>query len=131
MRRGTVSPKKRKRTSSRLKADDIDQIISYVESSPGNRCKSFLELASDPFRHIGVSEQVIPRELIKRGYQQHVALLKPPVSQKTIKSHKGRAEAHLNWTHEDWTSVLWTDKTWVEDGRNSREWTTKNVLRFL
>lgn len=65
LRRGTVSPKKRKRTSSRLKADDVDQIISYVESSPGNRRKTFLELASGPFRHLGVSERVIQRELKK------------------------------------------------------------------
>ncbi|VDB93075.1 Bgt-51824, partial [Blumeria graminis f. sp. tritici] len=43
-----------------------DQIISYVESSPGNRRKTFLELASGPFRHLGVSERVIRRELQKK-----------------------------------------------------------------
>ncbi|VDB89875.1 Bgt-50859, partial [Blumeria graminis f. sp. tritici] len=39
-----------------------DQIISYVESSPENRRKTLLELASSPFRYLGVSERVIPRE---------------------------------------------------------------------
>ncbi|VDB96390.1 Bgt-50944, partial [Blumeria graminis f. sp. tritici] len=43
-----------------------DQIISYVESSPGNCHKTFLELASGPFGHLGVSEQVAQRELKKR-----------------------------------------------------------------
>ncbi|VDB94558.1 Bgt-51854, partial [Blumeria graminis f. sp. tritici] len=43
-----------------------DQIISYVESSPGNCHKTFLELASGPFRHLGVSKQVIQRELKKK-----------------------------------------------------------------
>ncbi|VDB88260.1 Bgt-51161 [Blumeria graminis f. sp. tritici] len=97
--------------SSRLKADDVDQIISNVESSPVNRRKTFLELASGPFRHIGVSERVIQRELKKKGYQRH--------------------EAHLNWTSEDWTSVLWTDETWVEDERHFREWVTRSVRTFL
>ena len=82
LRHGTVSPKKRKRTSLRLRADDVDQITSYVESSPENRRKTLLELASGPFRHLGVSERVIQRELKKRGYQLHVARLKPPVSRK-------------------------------------------------
>ncbi|VDB91194.1 Bgt-50378, partial [Blumeria graminis f. sp. tritici] len=66
LRRGNVSPKKRKRTSTRLKADDVDQIVSYVESSPRDRRKFFLELASGPFRHLGVSERVIQREHKKR-----------------------------------------------------------------
>ncbi|VCU39527.1 Bgt-50475 [Blumeria graminis f. sp. tritici] len=77
----TISPEKRKRKSSRLKANKVDQIISYIGSSPENRCQKLLELASGPFRHLGVREQVIPRELAKRGYQQHVARLKPPESQ--------------------------------------------------
>ncbi|VDB88120.1 Bgt-50615 [Blumeria graminis f. sp. tritici] len=131
LRCGAVSPKKRKRKSSRLKADDVDQIISYFESSPGNRCKTFLELASGPFRHLGVSEQVIQRELKKTGYQRHMARLKPPVSQKTMKIRREWAEAHLNWTHEEWTPVLWTDETWVEDGRHSRDWVTRSVCTFL
>ncbi|VDB89525.1 Bgt-50280, partial [Blumeria graminis f. sp. tritici] len=42
-----------------------DQIISYVESSPGNRRKTFLELASGPFRHLGVNERLTERELKK------------------------------------------------------------------
>ncbi|VCU41187.1 Bgt-50762, partial [Blumeria graminis f. sp. tritici] len=40
-----------------------DQIISYVESSPANRRKTHLELASGPFRHLGDSERVIQIEL--------------------------------------------------------------------
>ncbi|SZF00593.1 unnamed protein product [Blumeria hordei] len=59
LRRGTVSSKKRKRTSSRLKADDVNQMISYVESSPENCRKIFLEFASGPHRYLGVSERVI------------------------------------------------------------------------
>ncbi|VDB86377.1 Bgt-51463, partial [Blumeria graminis f. sp. tritici] len=43
-----------------------DQIIFYVESSPGNRRKTFQELASCPFRHLGVSEQVIQTKLQKK-----------------------------------------------------------------
>ena len=111
LRRRTISLQKRKRASLRLKADDVDQIISYVESSPTNRRKKFLELASGPFRHLGVSERIIQRGLKKRGFQQHVARLKPPASQKTMKTPGDWAKAHLNWTYEDWTSVLWTDKT--------------------
>ncbi|VDB88989.1 Bgt-51977 [Blumeria graminis f. sp. tritici] len=128
---GTVSPKKRKRTSSRLKVDDVDQIISYIESSPENRRKTFPELASGPFRHLGVSKRVVQRKLKKRGYQQHVACLKPPVSQKTMKTRREWVEAYLNWTHEDWTLVLWTDKTWVEDGRHPGEWVIRSVRTFL
>lgn len=60
-----------------------------------------------------------------------MARLKPPVSQKTMKTRREWAEAHLNWTYEDWTSVLWTDETWVEDGRHSREWVTRSVRTFL
>ena len=57
--------------------------------------------------------------------------LKPPVSQKTMKTRREWAEAHLNWACEDWTSVLRIDETWVKDGRNSREWVTRSVLIFL
>ena len=47
LRRRPVSPKKKKRTSSRLKVDDVDQIISRGVL-PLNRRKTFLELASGP-----------------------------------------------------------------------------------
>ena len=72
LRRGTVSPKNRKRIYLRLKADDVNQIIYDVESPPENRRKTFTELASGLFRHLGVSERVIPRKLIKRGYQRDI-----------------------------------------------------------
>ena len=45
LRRGTVSPKKIKGQLPILKADDVSQIISYIESSPENRRQTFLELA--------------------------------------------------------------------------------------
>ena len=66
LRRITVSTKKRKITSSRLKEDDINQIISYVESSPEICCKTFSEPASASFGHLGASERVLQRELKKR-----------------------------------------------------------------
>ncbi|VDB90389.1 Bgt-50933, partial [Blumeria graminis f. sp. tritici] len=44
-----------------------DQIISYVESSPANRLKTFLKLAFGPLRHLGVSERLIQREHKKEG----------------------------------------------------------------
>ncbi|SZF04835.1 unnamed protein product [Blumeria hordei] len=86
MRRGTVSPKKRKRTSSRLKADYVNQIISYVESSPENHRKFFLELGSGPSRYLGASGRVTQIELQKRGCLRHIAHLKPLLSQKTTKT---------------------------------------------
>ena len=46
LRRGSVSPNKWKGISMALKADDIDQIISYIGSSSENNCRTFLEFAS-------------------------------------------------------------------------------------
>ncbi|SZF01457.1 unnamed protein product [Blumeria hordei] len=57
----------RKRTSSRLKADEVYQILCYVNSSPENRRKKIIEFASGPLRYLGVSERVTQRELIKRN----------------------------------------------------------------
>ena len=130
LRRGTISTKNRKRKSSRLKADDDDQIISRWVL-PLNRRKTFMELASGSFRHLGVSERVIQRELKKRGLRGHVARLKSPVSLKTMKTCWEWAQAHLNWTFQDWKTASWADETWVEDGRNSREWVTRIVRTFL
>ena len=45
-----------------------------------------------------------------------------------MKTRRERAEAHFHWAHEDWKSVSWTDETWVEEGRNSREWVTRNTF---
>lgn len=88
LRRGTVSPKKRKGPSSVLKADDVNQIISYIESSSENSRKTFLELAAGPFRYLGVSERVIQKELRKRGYRRHLAQIKPQGSSKTTTAHR-------------------------------------------
>ncbi|VCU39519.1 Bgt-50472 [Blumeria graminis f. sp. tritici] len=35
-----------------------------------------------------------------------MARLRPPVYQKTMKTRREWAEAHLNRTYEDWTSAL-------------------------
>ncbi|VCU39747.1 Bgt-50175 [Blumeria graminis f. sp. tritici] len=98
LRRGTVSPQKRKRPSSRLNANDVTQILFYAESSPENRCKTILELVSGPFRYLGISDRFIQRELQKIGYQRHVAHLKPPESQKTYEDTQrmGRSSSQLD-----------------------------------
>ena len=115
LRHGTVSPKKKKGPSPTRKVDDDNQIISYIESSPENHRKTFLELASGSFRYLGVSERVIQKELRKRRYRRHPAHSKPPASQKTITTGREWDGAYLNWKFEDWMAILWTDETWVKN----------------
>ena len=104
-RRGTVSPKKIKGLPLILKADDVSQIISYVESSPENRRQTFLELASGPSRHLGVSERVVQRDLGTRGYRRYVAHRKPWASQKTTWTRRKSPKVRRQWAIEDWASI--------------------------
>ena len=92
-----------------------------------NQRKTYLELASGPFRYLDVSERVIQKEVQKRGYTRHPARSKPPASSKTMTTRKQWAEAHLHWTVDDWMEILWTDETWAMDGRHSKDWVTRNV----
>ncbi|POS84576.1 hypothetical protein EPUL_002798 [Erysiphe pulchra] len=127
LRRGKVTPRKRNGRLPIFSSDDVDEIENFVRSSLMNRKMTYLELATGPFRYLGVSERIIQSELRKRGYRRHPAHKKPPVSEQTKTIRKEWAEAHVYWTVESWISILWTDETetWVKDSEHSGEWITR------
>ena len=131
LRRGNISPKKKRGPLPMLSTEEVDRIITFIESSPKNRRLTYLELASDPFNYLGVSERVIQKELKKRGCLRHLAHAKPPGSESTWRMLKEWAEAHLHWTLNDWMRIPWTDETLVNDEKHSRESVTRSVSIFL
>ena len=101
LRRGNISPKKKRGRLPKLSTEEVDGIITLIESSHENRRLTYLELASGPLKYLGISERVIQKELKKRGYRRHPAHAKPPVSKSTRRMRKEWAEAHLHWTLND------------------------------
>ncbi|SZE99979.1 unnamed protein product [Blumeria hordei] len=53
------SPQKRKGTSPTLNADDVNQILSSVESSPENLCKTRTEIVFGPFVYLSDINNVL------------------------------------------------------------------------
>lgn len=88
---------------------------------------TFIELATGPFQHWGVSENLIRKVLKDRGYSRHRAKEKPRMTEKSRLRRKEWAEAHVDWTVEDWESILWTDETWTTDGRFTSLFVTRKV----
>lgn len=130
LNRGNVTPRKGKGRPSYLSQENVNDIINFISSSSKSRRMIFLELATGPFRDLGVSERAIQKELQKKGYKRHPAHKKPPSPQETMRKRREWAVAYLHWTFEDWSSILWTDETWVKDGQHSREWVTRTACNI-
>ena len=122
-----LTPKKRLGRPSVLSATQADEIETFVCASAENRQMSYFELAHRVFRHFGVSENVIAREMKARGYSRQVATPKPALSQENMRKRYEFSRDHLDWDKEQWMKVLWSDETWVTDGRHSRSWVTRKV----
>lgn len=122
-----LSPKNSTGRPPVLSKSQVDEIESFVCSSPENRQISYLQLANFVFRHFGVSEKVIRREMKKRGYTRQVAAAKPPLSPENMRKRFQFASSHLHWEKDDWMRILWTDETWVTGGHHSRCWVTRKV----
>lgn len=110
-----------------LSSSQVDEIEFFVCLSSENRRMSFFQLAHFIFRHFGVSENVIRRELAKRGYARRIARLKPPISSVNKLKRYEFARIHLHWRKEHWMRVLWSDETWAMNGRQSDRWVTRKV----
>lgn len=130
LRRGSVTPKKARGRISSLSSEEVDKIEEFVKSSLENRQMTYFELAHGEFKHLGVSERVIKKELEKRGYNRHPAIEKPIISPEIKRKRKEWAEAHIDWTTEQWMSILWSDETWATDGHHSRRWITRRVSKM-
>ena len=63
LRRGSVTPKKRKGRLPKLSTEAVDGIEKFINESYENRRMSYMELALGPFSHLDVSERVIKSEL--------------------------------------------------------------------
>lgn len=122
-----LEPKKAPGRLPTLSHEDVDKIEDFITASPEGRRKSWLELASGPFQHLGVSEFVIQNELKKRGYGRRPSFKKPFLSEVNRRKRLEWAEARKDWTDEDWMNILWTDETWVTGGRHKRDWVTRKV----
>ncbi|KAI0999002.1 hypothetical protein K3495_g9194 [Podosphaera aphanis] len=106
-----LSPKNSTGRTPVLSKSQVDEIESFVCSSPENRQMSYLQLANFVFRHFGVSEKVIRREMKKRGYTRQVAAAKPPLSPENMRKRFQFASSHLLWEKDDRMRILWTDET--------------------
>lgn len=122
-----LSPQKPKGRPPVLSSNQVDEIEAFVRSSFESREMSYFQLAYVVFPHLGVSEKVIRREMMKRGYARRVAAAKPPLSPENKRKRFEFARHHLHWKKEDWMRFLWTDETWITDGRHSRCWVTRKV----
>ncbi|KAI0999250.1 hypothetical protein K3495_g8947 [Podosphaera aphanis] len=122
-----LSPKNSTGRPPVLSNSQVDEIETFVFSSPENRQMSYLRLANFVFRHFGVSEKVIRREMKKRGYTRQVAAAKPPLSPENMRKRFQFARSHLHWEKEDRMRILWTDVTWFTGGHHSRCWVTRKV----
>ena len=72
-----LEPKKAPGWLPTLSHEDVDKIEDFITASPEGRRMSWLELASGPFHHVGVSEFVIQNELKKKGYRRRPSFRKP------------------------------------------------------
>ena len=110
-----------------LSSSQVDEIEFFIRLSPKNRRISFFQLAHLILRHFAVSENVIRRELVKRGYARRIARLKPPISSVNKLKRYEFARIHLHWRKEYWMRVFWSDETWALDDRQSDRWVTRKV----
>ncbi|KAI0993467.1 hypothetical protein K3495_g14717, partial [Podosphaera aphanis] len=122
-----LEPKKAPGRLPMISHEDVDKIEDFITASPEGRRMSWLELASGPFQHLGVSEFVIQNELNKREYGRRPSFKKPFLSEVNRRKRLEWTEAHKDWTDEDWMSILWTDETWVTGGRHKRDWDTRKI----
>ena len=122
-----MTPKKAKGRPSVLSSDEVQKIVDFVKLNAHNRRLNFLELASGPFRYLGVSERVIKKELNLKGIKRHPAQKKPPAFEVIKRKRREWAESHLDWTVDDWGLILWTDETWVQDENHARRWVSREV----
>ncbi|KAI0993320.1 hypothetical protein K3495_g14863 [Podosphaera aphanis] len=76
-----LQPKKAPGRFPTISHEDVDKIEDFITASPEGRRMSWLELASGPFQHLGVSEFVIQNELKKRGYGRRPSFKKPFLSE--------------------------------------------------
>ena len=95
-----VTPKQRPGRPPSLTSQQIDELIWFVESSREARQMSYLALATGPFEHWQVGEDVIRHSLRKRGYLRYVALAKPPLTEEHKRIRLAWALAHRDWTIE-------------------------------
>ncbi|KAI0996976.1 hypothetical protein K3495_g11207 [Podosphaera aphanis] len=101
-----LSPKNSTGRPPVLRKSQVDEIESFVCSSPEDRQMSYLQLANFAFRHFGVSEKVIRREMKKRGYTRQVAAAKPPLSLENMRRRFQFASSHLHWEKDDLMRIL-------------------------
>ncbi len=122
------TPTKRSGRPLTLSSLQIDQLIDFIRLSRHNRRMTYLELAinsiTSPFACWNVSERIIGHALATRGYNRHIALGKPGLSEKTQRLRREWAEEHKNWTIEQWSQILWSDETWV-NGFHRKIWITR------
>ena len=130
LRRGSVTPKEARGQISSLSSEEVDKVEEFVKSSLENRQMTYFELLHGEFKHLGVSERMIKKELEKKGYNRHLAIEKPIISPKIKRERKECAEAHIDWTTEQWVSILWSDETLATDHHHSRRLITRRVSKI-
>lgn len=109
LKRDAISPKLRSGRPSVLSESQDDELEEFICSSQRNRMMTHLELATDPFQHWGISENLIRKVLKDSGYSRQRAAEKLRMTEKSKLRRKECAEAHADWTVEDWENILWTD----------------------
>ncbi|KAI1006884.1 hypothetical protein K3495_g1335 [Podosphaera aphanis] len=117
-----LEPKKAPGRLPTLSHEDVDKIEDFITASPEGREMSWLELASGPFQHLGVSEFLIQNELKKRGYGRRPSFKKPFLSEVNRRKRLEWAEAR-----KDWMNILWTGETRVTGGRHKRDLVTRKI----
>jgi len=77
--------------------------------SARTRRLSFQQLAEE--LDFGVGRKAIRAALVKEGFYRHLAMRKPPISERNRVIRLQWAQEYLNWTQAQWNSILWTDET--------------------
>ena len=123
----TATPKhKQTGRPSKLKPNDVDDLLSFVKSSSRTRRMTYDQLREELYKdRPEIGSEAIKYALKKRGYFRRIALRKPPISEPNRIARLTWAQEHVHWTEEQWYQVLWTDETWVTAGKHRRTWVTR------
>ncbi|KAI1003685.1 hypothetical protein K3495_g4523 [Podosphaera aphanis] len=95
-----------------INKERVDEIEAFICSTESNRRMGFGELASGPFQHWNVHDNMISHALKKRGYSRQRICDRPMLSEEQKSTRKQWATSHLHWTMEDWENILWTYGNW-------------------
>ena len=108
-----------------LSNEQVDELVLFIRASSYNRSLSYYALATGPFAYWEVTDHLIRRALLTRGYRRCKARIKPQISERTRQRRLEFARSYLHYTREQWARILWSDETWVNSTNHRANWVTR------